>query len=108
MTAARSAAGARRARPQGQQEQQPQHTTGPGLNPIRHDLEHRPPAPRDPFTAGAARTVDGLRLRWNDLYAITATGNGYEAVRRHGPHVTLTAATPDGLTRAMLEDSGSW
>lgn len=68
----------------------------------------KPAQPRDPFAVDKRRAVDALRIRWNDTYAIVPCEGGFEAIRRHGPRISLTAATPDGLVRAMLEDSASW
>jgi hypothetical protein len=62
--------------------------------------------PRDPFAVDKERAVAALRGTWGDLYDITACEGGYEAVRKRGPKVALTAETPDGLARAMLEESG--
>jgi hypothetical protein len=79
----------------------------PGLGGVRSGIELHP-RPRDPFAVDTGRAVDAIRAQWGDLYEIKACEGGYEAVRRHGPRVTLTAATPDELVRAMQEDSGSW
>lgn len=73
----------------------------------RPGLERKPQA-RNPFAVDTERAVDALKIQWGDTYYIKACEGGYEAVRRHGPRITLTAPTPDALTRAMLEDSASW
>jgi hypothetical protein len=72
---------------------------------MRPDLEDHP-KPRDPFAVDTERAVDALKIQWAVLYEIKACEGGYEAVRRHGPRVTLTEPTPDALVKAMLEDSG--
>lgn len=64
------------------------------------------PAPRDPFAVDKERAVAALRGTWGDIYEITACEGGFEAVRKHGPRVAMIAETPDGLARAMLEESG--
>lgn len=64
--------------------------------------------PRDPFAVDTGRAVDAMKAAWGDSYYIKACEGGYEAVRRHGQRVALTAPTPDELVRAMTEDSGSW
>lgn len=69
---------------------------------MRDELERQP---RDPFGVDAERAADALALGWGTRYRIKAREGGFEAVRRHGPRVTLTASTPDDLDRAMSEDS---
>lgn len=106
MAAMNHAAGghARRARQRERrtaQEEPP--AAGPGLNLIRAALEHHP---RDPFAVDTGRAVDALKIQWGDSYRIKACEDGYEATRRHGPRVALTAPTPDALAKAMAEDSG--
>lgn len=75
----------------------------PGLGGIRYEYERDP---RDPFEVDEERAVDALRLTWGTRYEIKACEGGFEAVRKRGPRVALTAETPDGLVKAMLEDSG--
>ena len=80
-----------------------------GLAAVRGALERRPrPAGRDPFAVDAERAVAGMKIHWNDLYAISAGPDGFTAIRRHGRRVTLTAETPDRLIRLMAEDAASW
>ncbi len=99
-----AAGGARRAR-----QRREQHPARAGLNVIRSALEKRPRAAgHDPFEVDAGRAVDAMRAAWADTYYIKACEGGYEATRRHGQRVSLTAATPDELTRALLADSASW
>jgi hypothetical protein len=76
----------------------------PGLGGIRSEHERDP---HDPFEVDEERAVDALRLTWGARYEIKACEGGYEAARREKPWVTLTGETPDELTRAMAEDSGS-
>lgn len=102
MAAQHAAGGARRAPQRERRGQRPART---GLNHIRRALER---TPRDPFAVDAGRAVDAMRAAWGDSYYVTACEGGYEAVRRHGQRVSLTAATPDELTRALLSDSASW
>lgn len=64
--------------------------------------------PHDPFEVDAERAAAGMRVAWGGLYAIKPCRGGFEAGRRHGPRVSLTAETPDDLTRAMLADWSSW
>jgi hypothetical protein len=77
----------------------------PGLGGVRSDIGHHP-QPRDPFAVDTGRAVDAIRAQWGDSYHVKACEGGYEAVRKRGPRVALTAETPDGLVKAMLEDSG--
>lgn len=72
---------------------------------IRAALEHRP---RDPFKVDEGNAIDALRLRWSDAYLLETRNGMYQATRRQRPHKTLEAATPDGLTRLLLDDSRSW
>lgn len=72
------------------------------LDVVRDELERRP---RDPFEVDRERAADALSVRWGSSYRIRPCEGGYEAVRRHGPPVTLTASTPDELDRFMAEDS---
>lgn len=69
---------------------------------VRDELERRP---HNPFEVDAERAADALGIKWSVRYRINACRGGFEAVRRHGPRVTLTASTPDDLDRAMSEDS---
>jgi hypothetical protein len=83
---------------------------GPGSGAVRASLEHHqgssPPQPHDPFAVDKERAVAALEGAWSALYDITACEGGFEAVRKRRPRIALTAETPDGLARAMLNDSG--
>lgn len=76
-----------------------------GLSAVRDELERQP---RDPFAVDRERAADALSVRWGSRYSIRPCEGGYEAVRRHGAGVSLTAETPDELDRAMTGDSRSW
>lgn len=68
--------------------------------------ERDPREPHDPFAVDKERAVAALEGAWGSHYVIKACEGGYEAVRKTGPEVSLTAETPDGLARAMLGDAG--
>lgn len=97
MAATRIAAGGTR-----QARQQAADAPATGLSAVRDELERDP---RDPFAVDAERAADGLRLTWGEIYSIKPCEGGFEAVRRHGPRVTLTASTPDELDRLMAGDT---
>jgi hypothetical protein len=76
------------------------------LTDLRSELEHHP---RDPFRVNREQAAEALAATaWGDLYVISVTETGFEAVRRHGQRVTLEAGTPDELVREMRDDSRSW
>lgn len=104
MAATQSAAGG--ARPTRQRERQtaPEDLAGPGLNRIRHDLEHKP---RDSSAAGPRQALEALRLEWGAPYILSYHEGLYLARRREGPPAAvISGETPGEIGQALSRDWG--